>query len=96
MEFKIKSDNPWDKILIPEGKELAVGTKVYNGSRLMLVGGQETEVAEPCYGGEYPLDNGKYIVVVDGVITEINDLPASAKISMKAEAKKRAASYKGK
>lgn len=34
-EFKIKSENPWDTLLLPEGAELKVGNRIYNGSRTM-------------------------------------------------------------
>lgn len=83
VEFKIKSDNPWDTLMMPTGKELKVGERIYNGSRTMLVNGVETQVAEQVYGGEYSLDNGKLISVADGVITEIKEMPntvAQAKI----------------
>lgn len=74
-EFKRKSDNPWDSLVIPTGQELKVGTRIYSGVRLMLIEGEEKQVSEPVYGGDYPLDNGKTITVVDGVITEIVDSP---------------------
>lgn len=94
-KFNIKSDNPWDSILIPDGQELAVGARVYNGARMMLVGGVETEVAEQIYGGDYALDNGKYITVVDGIITEISDIPTPSKsIGMKEAAVEREKKYR--
>ena len=93
--FKIQSeDNPWDSIVLDDGDELVVGTKVYEGERNMLVGGVETKVADKCWGGSYLLENGKSVEITDGVITEINDVPtpeASVKdkmIARKLEIKK--------
>jgi hypothetical protein len=95
-EFKIKSDNPWDSLLVPEGKELAVGGRIYNGARTMLVNGVETEIAEPVWGGEYSLENGKIVSVVDGVITEIKDAPGTATGQLKKAATDRRTTYRKK
>lgn len=74
-EFNIKSDDAWNKILIADNEELRVGARVYNGERTMLVSGVETTIAELVWGGSHILENGKVIEVVDGIITEINDIP---------------------
>jgi len=79
-EFKIQTEtNTWNIITIPDGEELAVGTKVYEGERMMLIGGVETMIADVCWGGTYLLENGKSIEVADGIIVEINEIPIAMK-----------------
>lgn len=94
MEFKIQSNNPWDTLQIADGKELKVGERIYSGKRPILIEGKETFFAEPIWGGDYILDNGKMVTVTDGVITEIKDAPAPA--TAKVEAAERKKAYKTK
>lgn len=91
-ELKIKSDNPWDTLRTVEGKEFAKGEMVFSGPRKLLVNGQIAEVCEPVYGGEYMMEDGRVIEIVDGIITDIKEGPPS----LKEEAKKRVLAYKRK
>ncbi len=92
MELLLKNENSWDKLTIPDGLEIEVGTPVFYGERKMLVDGKETRIAEQTYSGEFALDSGKIITVLDGVITEIIDNP-NAKGMMKKAAKEREKEY---
>jgi hypothetical protein len=84
-EFKIKSDDPWDSIVLADGQELTEGARVYQGEEIVLINGVESSISNRCWGGSYILENGKRIEVTDGFITEVGDITIEEP-SMKAKA----------
>lgn len=96
-KLPIKNDNPWDTLVIAEGAELKVGVRMFYGPRVYLIGGKETEICEPIWNGDYNLDNGKIVKIVDGIVQEIIEAATPATegaTGMKAQAMARREKYK--